>query len=302
MTLAVLGLDAADPRLANAFECENLLLSSHAPLESFALTRDTPLTAEVWPVIATGSMPEESDRGTRGSDWTGSVGILERLAKQFVPKRTRSTIGRYLRLGKPGAEMFGDVDENHVFAPGAVFNWPGLTPTRTWKRAEYWLEKYHDGTIDDFDFLRRQLAFTGQEVGWLASMSQVGFPIVGVHAHILDHAGHAWARQPEKLERTYQHVDRLAGVLRNHPPISELVVLSDHGMQTVVTNDDSPGHHSFEGMVASTFEDENLPADVTSVRDWLGLHTPSADPVGDPWSETTFDTPTEHLRELGYLD
>jgi hypothetical protein len=302
MTLAVLGLDAADLRLAQTFDCENLLLSSRAPLASFAHSRDTPLTAEVWPVIATGEMPAEGDGGgKRGSDWSGAMSVVDRLAKLVVPKSTRNTVGRYLRVGQPGEAMFGGDGGDHAFSAGAAFNWPGLTPTRTWKRAEYWLERYHAGEVDDLGFLRRQLAFTGQEVGWLASMSQAGYPIVGVHAHVLDHAGHAWARQPEKLQRTYEHVDDLAGTLRSHEAVSELVVVSDHGMQTTVTDDDDPGHHAFDGMVAATF-DGDLPGHVSEVREWLEASTPTVDPVGAPWDGGTIDTPTEHLQELGYLD
>lgn len=302
MTLAVLGLDAADLRLAMEFGCENLLLSSQASLQSFAHSRDTPLTAEVWPVIATGAMPREGDGGgKRGSDWGGAMAVVDRLAKLTVPKSTRNTVGRYLRLGKPDGAMFGEGEGDHAFSDGAVFNWPGLTPTRTWKRAEYWLERYHAGAVDDLGFLRRQLAFTGQEVGWLTSMSQAGFPIVGVHAHVLDHAGHAWARQPEKLKLTYEHVDRLAGTLRSHDAVSDLVVVSDHGMQTAVTDDEDPGHHAFEGMVAATF-DGALPGHVDEVRGWLETNTPDVEPVGAPWDDGTFDTPTEHLQELGYID
>lgn len=301
MTLAVFGLDAADLRLAEAFDCENLLLSESGPLESFAFSRDTPLTAEVWPAIATGELPTDGGGGKRGSDWSGFMGIIDRAAKKVVPQPYRTTVGRYLRLGTPGAAMFGDTDGDHVFSDGAVYNWPGLTPTRTWKRAEYWLQQYHQGDLDDLGFLRRQLAFTGQEVGWLASMSQAAFPIIGVHSHILDHAGHAWARQPEKLEQVYDHVDRLAGTLLAHEPVTELVVVSDHGMQTTVTDDDAPGHHDFQGMVASTF-DGALPTHVTDVRAWLEVNTPRVEEVGAPWTDRTFDTPIDHLRELGYID
>jgi hypothetical protein len=302
MTLTVLGLDAADLRLAREFDCENLLLDRQAKLESFTHARETPLTAEVWPVIASGRMPtDEGEGGKRGSDWSGAMGVLDRLSKLVVPQSWRSDVGRYLRVGKPGEAMFGDDDGDHAFSEGAAFNWPGLTPTRSWKRAEYWLERYHAGDVDDYGFLRRQLAFTGQEVGWLASMSQAGLPIVGAHLHILDHAGHAWARQPEKLRETYEHVDRLAGTLRAHDAVSELVIVSDHGMQTTVTDDGKTGHHHIEGMVASTF-DGHLPGHVSDVRGWLETNTPEAEPVGQPWDEGSFDTPTEHLKELGYID
>lgn len=319
MTLAVLGLDAADPRLAERWDCEHLLLDAHGGLETFAHSRDTPLTAEVWPVVATGRMPGEGDGagGKRGSDWSGPLAVADSAGKRLVPQSWRATVGRYLRVGRPGDAMFGP-DENdgdsgdgdhvgersaadHAFADGAVYNWPGLTPTRNWKRAEYWLEQFHDGAIDDRAFLRRQLAFTGQEVGWLAAMAQAGLPIVGVHAHVLDHAGHAWARQPEKLRTAYEQVDRLAGMVRTHDAVTDLVVCSDHGMQTAVTDDDEPGHHSFEGLFATTAGGD-LPAHVADVRAWLEAHTPAAEPLGESWDEGDFDTPTEHLRDLGYIE
>lgn len=349
MTLAVLGLDAADPRLAERWDCANLLLDAHGDLESFAHSRDTPLTAEVWPVVATGRMPGEDGEsgGKRGADWTGPLAVADSVAKWVVPQSWRSTVGRYLRVGRPGDAMFGPdgsgsapgrgatdagpgdgpsgdpsggdaagsaptagdratgdaagTARDHAFSEGAVYNWPGLTPTRNWKRAEYWLQQYYDGAIDDGAFLRRQLAFTGQEVGWLAAMAQAGLPVVGVHAHVLDHAGHAWARQPGKLRTAYEHVDRLAGLVRRHDAVSDLVVCSDHGMQTTVTGDDDPGHHSLRGLFATTVDDD-LPAHVADVRAWLDRHAPEPEPLGEAWDERGFDTPTEHLRDLGYLE
>lgn len=302
MTLAVLGLDAADHRLLRAWGCDNLLLERAGELEPFAHSRDTPLTAEVWPTIATGRMPDEAEGGgRRGSDWSGGMGLADRVARKVLPRGWRSRLGRYLRLGRPGDAMFGPVEDDHVFADGAVFNWPGLTPTWTWKRAEHWLEEFHDGAIDDRAFLRRELAFTGQEMGWLAGMSRTELPIVGVHVHILDHAGHAWATQPAKLRDCYRHVDDLAGTLLDDDAITELVICSDHGMQTTVTDDPDPGHHSWHGVVAATFDGE-LPSHVSEMRDWLEAHVPAADPVADHWRTGGFDTTREHLEDLGYLD
>lgn len=312
MTLAVLGLDAADLRLAERWDCENILLETHGGLETFAHSRDLPLTAEVWPVIATGDMSGESDvpSGKRGADWSGMLAAFDAVAKRVVPQQWRAAVGRYLRLGRPGDLMFGprgdgpadrEGSADHAFSDGAVFNWPGLTPTRTWKRAEYWLEQHRNGAIDDRAFLRRELAFTGQEAGWLAAMAQGGLPVVGVHVHVLDHVGHAWARQPDKIRLAYEHVDRLAGLVRRHDAVSDLVVCSDHGMQTTATGDDAPGHHSWHALFATTVDDD-LPAHVADVRPWLDRHAPEATPLDAGWGDTTLDTPVEHLRDLGYLE
>lgn len=301
MTLVVVGLDAADYRLANEWDLDNLLLETHGHLETFAHSREYPITAEVWPAIATGRLPDDGGaEGKRGSDWSGAMAVANRLGKLVVPQSWRTEIGRYLRLGEATDAHFGPTDGDHVFGDGAVYNWPGVTPAKNWSRSEWWLDRYNDGALNDLEFLRRQLAFTGEELGWATAMARSWLPVVGTRCHVLDHAGHAWAEQPEKLRTVYERVDGLVGTLRAAEGVDEVVVCSDHGMQTSVTGDDDPGTHSWESMVA-TSGDGVLPDHVADVRSWLEARIPAAPSPGEHWTETTMDTPTEHLKDLGYI-
>ncbi len=302
MTLVVVGLDAADPRLIERWNLQNLLLNTHAEMETFAHTREMPLTSEVWPTIATGVHPKEGGfDGRRGSDWRGLMSIVDTVAKHLVPKSIRTNVGQRFRQAQRVEAHFGSGDGDHVFADGAVYNWPGITPAKNWARSEWWLEQYHKGKLTDLDFFRRQMAFTGEELGWATAMAGTWFPIVGTRCHILDHAGHAWADQPSKLRTTYERVNELVGFLRNSSDVTELVVCSDHGMQTSVCGDESPGSHSWHTLISTTIDDA-LPESVMGVRSFLERHRPEAIPVNDEWNQSQIDTPTEHLKELGYIE
>lgn len=301
-TLVVVGLDAADYELARRWDCRNILLENHDGIETFAHTKEYPITAEVWPAIATGRTPDEGGQaGQRGSDWDGVMGLANAAARLVLPQATRARIGRYLRNGREVDDHFGPTDDDHVFAAGAVYNWPGITPAQNWARSEHWLDRFDDGELSDLEFLRRQMAFTGEELGWALGMSRTWLPMVGTRCHVLDHAGHAWANQEEKLRTAYEMVDGMVERLRGDPAVGEVVVVSDHGMQVGFADDPDPGTHSWRAMVSTTL-DGPLPDHVRAVRSWLESEMPEPDGINDAWGESTMDTPTEHLRDLGYIE
>lgn len=301
MTLVVVGLDAADYRLIKEWDLDNLLLENHGPLETFAHSKDIPITSEVWPAIATGRLPDEGGaRGTRGSDWTGVMSLLESVASRTLPQRVRTTIGRYLRAGKTIENHFLPSEGDHAFRDGVVYNWPGVTPAKNWSRSETWLARLNDGEISDGDFFRVQMGLTGEELGWALAMASCWYPIVATRCHVLDHAGHAWASQPGKLRSVYKRVDDLVGTLQASEAVTELVICSDHGMQTIVTEDHSPGTHSWDAYVAST-NPGTLPERVESIRSWLDERRPAKPEIGEEWIEGSVDTDESHLQDLGYI-
>lgn len=302
MTLVVVGLDAADHHLVSKWGLENLQLERFGRLETFAHTADTPLTAEVWPAMATGKHPEEMEQGgRRGDDWSGTLAVANRIAKLVLPQSTRTTVGRYLRTGREVDAHYGPSGGDHVFADGAVYNWPGITPAKNWSRSEVWLQRYHDGELTDLEFFRRQMALTGEELGWAAAMAGTWLPIVGTRCHALDHLGHAWAAHPDKLETAYRRIDELVETLRESPHVTDIVVCSDHGMQTTVLADDAPGGHSWRAMFATT-NDDPIPDSVMGVRAWLEERTTHQTDMPSNWREYTMDTPSDRLRELGYIE
>lgn len=301
MTLVVVGLDAADYRLVQMWDLENLLLKNHGPLETFAHSKDIPITSEVWPTIATGRLPEEGGAsGTRGSDWSGVMSLIESVATRTLPQPVRTTIGRYLRAGMTVENHFLPTKGDHAFRDGVVYNWPGVTPAKNWSRSETWLARLNDGEISDADFLRVQMGLTGEELGWALAMASCRLPIVATRCHVLDHAGHAWATQPAKLRSVYERVNDLVGTLRENNAVSDLIICSDHGMETSVTDDSSPGTHSWNSMVATTIEGE-IPVHVSEMRDYLEYHSPETIEADPEWQVGSVDTPEEQLRDLGYL-
>lgn len=151
--------------------------------------------------------------------------------------------------------------------------------------------------ISEREFFRRELGNAGKGLGWIAAQAAADVPIAGVHVHVLDHVGHVYAERPERLREAYRTVDDLLGWLRER--VSRLVVLSDHGMQTAATDDPDPGVHSWHATFATTESTDSPPESVLDVRDWLAARIDSAE---SDETTTTVDAPTEHLRELGYID
>ncbi|AFO55398.1 MULTISPECIES: alkaline phosphatase family protein [unclassified Natrinema] len=294
-TLCVLGLDAADYRLANRWGCENMLLENHGELESLTHSLDVPATLEVWPTIATGLSPTEHGVELDGVGWDNATGLSAVVrAVQLLPEPLHE------RLVDLKAQFSADsgyprTDEPTVFEDGTVRNWPGVTPCYVWEREGEWFERATDGDLSADEFVRRYFGTTGSCFGWLAGQSLSSVPIVGVHAHVLDHTGHMYARRPTALRRIYERVDSLLGWLRSR--VDRLVVLSDHGMQTTATNDPDPGVHADHALIATT-ESGPLPTDVLSVRDWLEDRIDAGQPER---TNATVDAPREHLEDLGYL-
>lgn len=301
MTLVVIGLDAADYALAKRWDCENILQTNNDKIETFSHTKDRPITAEVWPAIANGKLPDEGGKeGKRGSDWDGLMSIASTVGKKTLPKDWQIEIGRYLRVGQEVPEHYGPVENDHAFAEGAAFNWPGITPAKNWSRAHYWYMKQHTGEITDIEFLRHEVALTGQELGWAYSMSKLELPIVATRCHILDHAGHAWCYDEEKYRETYEMVDEMIGEMFSDYP-DDIVIVSDHGMQTEFTDDEDPGTHSWRSMVSTNF-DSDLPEKVQDFREWVEWKMPRSGELGVWGEDTTDGATTEQLKNLGYID
>ena len=77
------------------------------------------------------------------------------------------------------------------------------------------------------------------------------------------------------------------------------MLLSDHGKQTAATGDSSPGEHSWRAVIASQGIEEELADDLLDVRAFLET-VDSDDTVVDS-ERVEMDTPTETLRDLGYI-
>lgn len=298
-TLAVVALDAADYELARRWECENVLLDDHQEIETFTHSFDHPFTPEVWTSVATGLHPEEHDVREDAASWDSLPLRLASKVTQFLPHDWRN------RLGKPFRERGHEqqihrTDAPHAFESGAAFGWPGVTEAEHLSEAWGWASRVSRGEMETSELRERTLGNTGKEFGWLLGMQEAGVPIAGVHSHVLDITGHAFASREEPLREYYERVDRMLGWVRER--VDELVVLSDHGMQVAWLDDEEPGVHSHRAMVGATAGVEGtLPDSVFEVRAWLEANTDEPD-TGRSEEQVSMDTAEERLRELGYID
>ncbi len=298
--LIVLGLDAADYELAQRWDCENMLLDNHAKVDTFAYTKEWPITAEVWPAIARGRHPKEDEGSrTRGDDWEGAMKYASMVAKKVLPNSIRNDIGRYLRVGKEVDEHYFPTGGDHMFGDGVVFNWPEITPAQNWSKANHWFRKDLADEITDDEYFRSQMALTGQELGWARAMAQTGVPIVGTRCHILDYLGHAWCEDEDMYRRAYEETDKLVGNIFDGYD-GDIVVISDHGMQCSFVGDENPGSHSWRSMIGTTISGD-LPEELIQTRDWLEEYVPRR-------GEKLFTDASQQgasnqqLRDLGYIE
>jgi len=293
-TIAVLGIDAADIELLRRWDCGNLLLSNYGGIETFSYGREYPVTMEIWPSIATGLHPRHhgvsiDPAENRDSNVMKALIKINQLLPDPIAKRIVEIKSEISESPRPQTEA------PHVFEDGKVSNWPGVTKCWDYNRAAVWFRELEKGEISEKEFYQLSLGNAGRGIGWLASQSLSDVPISGCHIHILDYMGHIYSERPDRLKRAYLQVDEMVGEIMSL--VDELVIISDHGMQTTEIDDHDPGIHSERAFVSSTIEDQ-LPETMFDVKSWLEKHkrtTSSEDAI------SAIDTPTEHLKDLGYI-
>lgn len=299
-TLAVIALDAADYRLAEEWNCRNVLLDNHDRIETFAYSRDQPITLEVWTSVATGAHPREHGLSSTGEQQTWTNPLLRSasaVAPYVLPKPARIRLGTLLRGDGGDTELtFRQTDHDHAFPAGGVYAWPGITPATHLSQTWHWLELAESGDITHDELWRRLYANAGKELGWVLGMNETSLPVVGVHMHVLDAAGHAYATSEDDLRAVYERVDEMLGTIRQQ--VDRLVVLSDHGMEVDwIDGDDDPGSHSWRASFGTT-ESGPLPERLLDVRSWLDDHVESRSEATDA---AELDATRAQLEDLGYL-
>jgi hypothetical protein len=294
-TLCVLALDATDYALAKQWNCTNILQSDHGKLDVFAHTFDLPYTPEVWTTAATGQDPTEHDVAGDVRKWDNPTLQLASILTSKLPSNFRELLGKPFRSA--GADRsFHQTSIDHVF--DMVYGWPGITPAENLHEAWDWYSQAEAGELTESQLECNLRANTGEEFGWLAAVNQTDSNLVGVHSQVLDVAGHVFCKREDKLRETYEWVDEFVGWLREY--VNRLVILSDHGMQTVVTDDAERGKHSWRAMISTQGVDAELPESVFEVREWLEDNSETAVVCDDESVE--IDTPMDQLSDLGYVD
>lgn len=296
-TLAVLALDCADYELVDRWDCSNLLLDTHAPLETFTFSEDTPLTLEVWPTVATGQHPTEHGIYDDAQTWETPALRMASMFTRPLPTAWRRKLGRPFK--ERGHELsFDQTDVDHLFEAGAAYGWPGITDADHLRQAWSWMSAAKQNEVTERELSTNVVGNAGKEVGWLLAVGTLGVPIAGVHSHLLDVGGHAYARRESSLREYYEYADDMVGILRES--LDRIVVLSDHGIQVSWLDDPEPGEHSTRALVAATDAIEGpLPEGVFDVREWLQPQIQAR--KGDD-ALVTMDTARERLETLGYIE
>lgn len=292
--IVVIALDAADYALAREWDCENILLETYGEIETFTYGTETPSTLEVWPSVATGLHPEDHgivNKNETAQSWENPVLQMGSKITQYLPNTVRSTLGKpFHRAGQK--KQFQQTDAPHVFEDGYVFSWPGITPAPN--LSEAWNLMFRTDKEDSMaEFEGELFKLFGSEVGWAARMAQTGAPIIGIHSHILDIAGHAYMTREDRLRSVYEQVDEMLGWIKSS--VDNLIIISDHGMQ-VSWIDNTTGKHSMRAMFGTTI-DGPIPESVFDVKDWLEARKPAKETENEG---AGFDTTAEQLEALGY--
>lgn len=302
MTLLIIALDALDAGLVDHFDLSECNLGSSTKIETFAYSRDSPYTPEVWATVATGLGPEKHGvTGAGTSEWSNPIWEFGSYFSSRLSEQMRGRLGRFVRQTTGEREHIGHTDSPTIFdREGAVVrNWPGVTNGRDLQHA--WDLMYAvSQDMPKWEFEWNLLGLCAEQFGWAREMLRHDVRLAGVHVHTLDAAGHAYCRDEAPLRHIYERVgefvDELHGALSDD---DDLLLLSDHGMTVSFYEPDTetnPGGHSWRAYASATTDD--VPRSVYDVRGWVDEHI---DPKGRDDGESV-DLPVEQLRELGYIE
>lgn len=302
MTVVILGLDALDAGLVDYFDLNSLYLQSHGQMETFAHMQRLPYTPEVWATVATGAHPKKHNITDEGlSTWDNP---LINFASRFtgnLPLGLRVKLGSIARE-KAGAEYaVGETELETIFDQEGrvVHNWPGVMNGE--ELADVWHIMFDESDHTDADFERKMYGKAAGKFAWAEEMLRHNVTLAGVHIHVLDALGHAYANNEQKLYSSYKWVAEWVDHIYNQlEDDDELVVLSDHGMVTEfysAEGDDGedPAVHSWRAYAASTFD--SVPESVFDAREWL---EPKIEDFDD--ESENLQLPEEQLRQLGYIE
>lgn len=293
--LLVIALDCADYRLVERWGCQNIGVDSPSELETFTHSRHHPYTPEVWTTVSTGLHPSEHGITFNNHTWENPVLDAASEVTKYLPTAWRETLGKpFVMRGED--RSFDTTDASHVFEPGAAIGWPGITPARNLGEAWKWTDKAEAGELTTSELDSRVHRNMGSEILEAVSLLESGSPVVGVHSHILDVYGHVFANREDELRRAYLSVDGFLGWVLDR--VENVVIMSDHGIQTGFLGDETPGDHSHDALFATTL-DADPPRDMFGVRDWIEHNSPDEQSAGH--ESLVSDTTREQLQDLGYV-
>lgn len=299
MVLVVLALDAVDIRHAEDFGCENILLDVHTKMKSVAHRLEHPHTGEAWPSIATGLHPTEHGITGHGQWDSPVLTILSRAAHALnVRGDIRGKIGDALKQNTSQSWHLQIVDEP-TFLDGeyrAVHNWPGVYRNEALHYIWGLYEEVKEDRMSEQTLIRETYTEAASKFGWVHEAVEHDIELAATHVHLIDVLGHIYSDDREAYGEVYRYVDERVGEVRDAlGEDDELLILSDHGMETTWLDDDDPGTHSWRAIASTTMTDP--PENALEVKEWVEDRVQEVDP-----DSTKAEIPEEQLRELGYID
>lgn len=302
MTIVVLAIDALDAGLVEHFDLDSLFLKTRGQLETFAHMQDAPYTPEVWASVATGLGPTNHGITDEGlSRWDNPIVDFASKFTGELPLGLRIKLGGVVRRWTGAEYAVGETDSPSIFdAPGrVVHNWPGVANGE--ELASVWHIMFEEPDHTAAEFERKMYGKGAGKFAWAEEMLRHEVALAGVHIHVPDAMGHAYADDEDKLRECYEWVgDWVARIEEALGEDDELVILSDHGMVTTFYSDEDdrgmdPAVHSWRAYVATTFD--TIPESVFAVKDWL-------EPKIESYEDTSerMELPEDQLRQLGYIE
>jgi hypothetical protein len=191
---------------------------------------------------------------------------------------------------------FPTISDDHAFINAAIKGWPGVTSADNLLQTWDLYRKLMNKECSKSDHHAPIIANHYEEIGWLRGHARSGTSVAACHLHLLDTMGHIYARRPESLKEYYLLTNERIGTLRDES--NRLIILSDHGMNTTLFDENDIGSHSYYAIVSATEDIKgSLPESVFDVREWIEsqkIHASEHD-------ELSADTDTEQLEALGYI-
>lgn len=299
MTLVVLALDALDPIHIEKSDTDGFQLSVFGECETFAHMYDKPHTSEVWPTVATGLHPSEHGvTKDQTSKWNNPlVDFASRFTGRLSGKH-RATLGEMVQRFVDAEWTLQEVSAPTLFdGPGrVVHNWPGVHRGDELQRAWDVFRRANQGDMSEQEFDRRIRGIAAEQFGWIREMLDHNLDLVAAHVHVIDAAGHVYRTNEAKYYDTYRWAgERLAEVRSGMGPEDELLLVSDHGIETSwISQDDNPGSHSWRAFSSTTLD--TRPKSVFEVKSWVEAHVDET-----TREEDELDVPEDQLRDLGYI-
>jgi hypothetical protein len=131
---------------------------------------------------------------------------------------------------------------------------------------------------------------------WIERMLAFDTSVVATHIHGIDSFSHAFSDDRKKLAAEYTwYADQVESVMETMSSTDELLIVSDHGMETEWHAEEfTPADHSWRAVASSTLD--TIPSHVLDVPAWVDENAHSYNS-----EQGSIDLPEEQLRDLGYI-